>query len=97
MDKKCFIIHEQNSENPEQDLKIKIKFLDLKEENEEDEELPGRLRVRFCKKQGDRTAWYELFDKMKELAFEDILLATRPQHEDIALASDEDCEGGNQE
>jgi hypothetical protein len=34
---------------------------------------------------------------MKELALEDILLATRPQHEDISLGVEENCEGGNQE
>jgi hypothetical protein len=72
--------------------------LDLKEENEddEDEDLPGRLRMRFCRKMGDRTNWYQLFDKIKELALEDILLSTRPQQEEIDIEVAE-CEGGNLE
>lgn len=85
LDKKCFLLEQSNAENEEDNLKIKIKFLDLKEENEDGEDVPSRLRVRFIKKRGNLTSWYKLFDKIKELALEDILLATRPQHEEIQI------------
>lgn len=71
LDKKCFILEDDN-------LKIKVKFLELNHQKSGDEE-PKRLRLRFIKKRGDRQEWYTLFNQMKELAFEDFLLATKTQ------------------
>jgi hypothetical protein len=49
------MLSQNDAENEADNLKIKIKFLELKEEKEEgDDEIPSRLRVRFCRKRGDR-------------------------------------------
>lgn len=69
-DKKCFMI-----ELPEEELKVKVKFLELNEDQNEDE--PARLRVRFVKKQGDLMGWYQILEEMMETQFKDVLLAPR--------------------
>ena len=92
--KKYFMI-----EVPEDNLKVKVKFLELKEEESnqsEDEDCPRRLRIKFNRKQGDISAWYSIFNEMKESIFDDILLAPRLHHEEISPIEGE-CEGGDLE
>ena len=74
------------------DLTVKIKFMDLKQNNE-DEDQPSRLRVRFVKKRGDLSKWYQIFNDMKDAVLEDILLAPTDHHEEILGG----CEGGSLE
>jgi hypothetical protein len=74
-EKKHFLI-----EVPEDNLKVKVKFLELNEQESdesEQEDEPSRLRVRFTKKMGDLSAWYGIFNDMKDSVFQDILLAPR--------------------
>jgi len=63
---------------------MKLKFFDLNpaknddEEAEDEEEFEQkRLRVRFQKKRGDLSKWYDIFSDMQETVFEDLLLAPR--------------------
>ena len=98
-EKKYFKISVQNEEG-ENDLEVKIKFLDLKaseEQNEdcEEDEPNNRLRVRFIKKRGDLSKWYQIFNDMKDAVLEDILLAPTLHHEEILTNAF--CEGGNKE
>ena len=65
-------------------LVVKIKFFELKqqkdddeeeeEEEDEDNEFNKRLRMKLIKKKGDLTAWYDIFTKMKDTVFADLLL-----------------------
>lgn len=82
------------------DLVLKIKFFDLKQQNnseenedeaEEDEDEPRRLRVRFTKKRGDLFKWYDIFQDMQDTVFDDLLLAPLNHHnaENLTTASDE--------
>ena len=97
-EKKYFKIAVKN-EDGGHDLEVKIKFLDLNsaETNEEcDEDEPSnRLRVRFTKKRGDLSKWYQIFNDMKDAVLEDILLAPKLHHEEILTSAF--CEGGNKE
>lgn len=71
VEKKNFVLEAADS-----NIKVKVKFLELKQSNDE----PTRLRVRFTKKKGDISAWYDLFNEMKETVFEGVLLAPRVHH-----------------
>jgi len=75
---------------------LKIKFFDLQEQNEEEQdedefEEPRRLRVKFIKKRGDLMKWYEIFGDMQDTVFDDLLLAPRLHQdpENLTAASDE--------
>mmetsp|Transcript_5859 Transcript_5859/g.9452 ORF Transcript_5859/g.9452 Transcript_5859/m.9452 type:complete len:80 (-) Transcript_5859:72-311(-) len=57
-------------------LVVKIKFFDLNQGEDAEEEGKKRLRVRFTKKRGDVMKWYEVFGQMKE-SFDDLLLAPK--------------------
>lgn len=70
LEKRCLMIS-----LPDEDLKVKVKFMDLQEEHSQDE--PARLRVRFVKKQGSLVEWYQVLNEMMETQFKDILLAPR--------------------
>jgi len=87
-----------NDEESTNDLVLKIKFFDLQEKQEGEEEVeedefeePKRLRVRFTKKRGDLMKWYEIFGEMQETVFDDLLLAPRLHQdgENLTAASDE--------
>jgi hypothetical protein len=59
--------------------------------DDEDEELPQRLRMRVVKKRGDLSRWYEIFKDMQETVFDDTLLAPRVhQHEALTAPSDDE-------
>jgi hypothetical protein len=46
-----------------------VKFFDVTEKAEDDEEIPARFRVRFTKKRGEIAHWYEILDDMKKTVF----------------------------
>jgi len=55
---------------------VKVKFFDLSEGDEDRK----RLRIRFTKKRGDLSQWYQIFKQMQETQLEDVLLAPRVHH-----------------
>jgi len=82
LEKKHFII-----EVPDEDLKVKVKFIDLNVvEEDDDEDEPRRVRVRFTKKRGDTPTWYNILNEMKEANFSEILLAPENHHDEIILS-----------
>lgn len=68
---------------------MKLKFFDLKDEEDEELEIK-RLRLRFQKKRGELAKWYELFEDMRETVFDDMLLAPRLHQEADQLTTDEE-------
>jgi hypothetical protein len=68
-----------------ENLEVKIKFFELEqnddeeedeeEEKQDDYEFDKRLRMRLIKKKGEISAWYEIFNKMRDTVFADLLLA----------------------
>jgi len=56
-------------------LEVKIKFFQLAQEEEQDEEQPQRLRMRLTKKRGDLSQWYDIFNDLKDTVFEETLLS----------------------
>lgn len=57
-------------------LVVKMKFFELKNENEiNDSKI--RYRLRFIKKRGCLVQWYKLFKIMQETSLKETLLATR--------------------
>lgn len=53
--------------------------------------MPSRLRMRFVKKRGDLSQWYDLFNQMKDTVLEDILLAPEAHHaENLATCESDD-------
>ena len=45
------------------DLDVKVNFFELNnKELDEDEEVSSRLRMKFVKKRGDLSTWYDLFN-----------------------------------
>ena len=88
-----------------QPLEVKVKFYYVNEPTEEgeegeqqerdegeDEELASRYRVKFTLKQGCQADWYELFAKMKETSFDDLLLPTREHHNPVSLIAEDEPE-----
>jgi len=68
-DKKWIKIHQEGTEELKT-LKIKVKFFDVTEkpEDEEEEAIP-RYRIRMVKQLGDLAQWYEILEKMKKTVF----------------------------
>ena len=66
-------------------LEVKIKFFELEQQKDEDEdeeeeqeedednEFNKRLRMKLIKKRGDLSAWYDIFNKMRDTVFADLL------------------------
>jgi hypothetical protein len=75
-----------------EDLDVKVKFFELnnKESDDEDDEVSSRLRMKFVKKRGDLSNWYELFNLMKDTVLEDILLAPEAHHAESLGTCDSD-------
>jgi len=70
-------------------LEVKIKFFKLSGSEEEDEQ--PRLRMRFIKKRGDISKWYDLFNDLKDTVFEDTLLSNKNHlDEDLTNSTNED-------
>jgi len=70
-------------------LEVKIKFFQLTGSEEEDEQ--PRLRMRFIKKRGDISKWYDLFNDLKDTVFEDTLLSNKNHlDEDLTNSTNED-------
>ena len=64
-------------------LEVKIKIFDLGPEGEDthsDSEEGRRFRVRFVKKRGDLSKWYEILHEMLDTVFADVLLAPKSHH-----------------
>lgn len=88
LDKKYFKLIFEDEEI--QKLEVKVTFLDLNEEDE-DEDVPKRLRMRLVKKKGSLQKWYSILKDMQDTVFEDTLLAPRNhQKEILTAASDEE-------
>lgn len=76
-----------------ENLDVKVKFFELnnKESDDEDEEeISSRLRMRFVKKRGDLSAWYDLFNQMKDTVLEDLLLAPEAHHTESLATCESD-------
>lgn len=58
-------------------MEVKVKFFELPQEADCEEEDNKRIRVRFIKKRGDLMRWYEIFNQMQETQLEGLLLAPR--------------------
>jgi len=61
-------------DEPANDIVVKVKFFQL-EANEEG--IPTRSRVRFIRKRGDMSKWYQTFQEMKDAGMSEILLAPK--------------------
>ena len=67
---------------------VKAKFHALNEDDCDGEE--GRLRLRFIKKRGDMTAWYEVLNQMREYMSDLLLAPVKHQTETLEVADQED-------
>jgi hypothetical protein len=75
-DGKHIVMTMKATEAGNQDLKVKVKF--FKVQDEEDEQ---KLRIRFIKKAGELDKWYSIFNDMRESVLSDILCA--PEQPDL--------------
>ena len=74
-------------------LDIKVKFFELNnnlELEDDEDEAPTRLRMRFLKKRGDLSEWYDLFNQIKDTVLEDILLAPEAHHAESLATCESD-------
>ena len=67
---------------------VKAKFHALNEDDCDGEE--GRLRLRFIKKRGHMTAWYEVLNQMREYMSDLLLAPVKHQTETLEVADQED-------
>ena len=68
-DKKWIKIHQEGTEEL-MPLKIKVKFFDVTEKPEdEEEEVIPRYRIRMIKQVGDLAQWYDILENMKKTVF----------------------------
>lgn len=70
VENKHILLSLKAEEQGQQDLKIKVKFFQIPNED-------GRFRIKFVRKSGELDRWYSIFSEMKESNLSDVLARTQ--------------------